>query len=473
MTWRRIEASLLAGPRVIPWMVVVAFGYLGLVIIGSTNPTGDTGALVAGAHQVHDCLTDTSQWGSCSGVPYSPVQFIPAIILINFVSQDWQIMSALAVLNGLAFAATLWMGWRMMASRGRDLAAFALLLILSGPLLAYAASTFGEMLAAFGFAAVVYSLARRAPVVAIAGAAWLATITKDTALPFVLIIAAVVIFNEARRPRWSEVRGRVLAIITGCAVGVITVIGLNLLRWGTPWNKVYSLEIYKTPTGRVPDTSAGLLFSPNGGLIIFWPVASALVIACIYFLIRAMRQERGDRLANAWAPAILLIGGIGLIVSLAAWWAPFGWSAWGPRLALPVMTGLAFASLYRFHAEIRAALQWSRRRIWPLALGGAIVLFSVLGNLGGLARPLIAVFQAPQSICPLVTFEAKTTGIYYDCLHYNMWYYGPVFTQAMGYLNDTPAVTALTVVMAAAIAVLCLLATNPGETYPVKADSES
>ena len=449
----RLERIVLAGPGGLPWTAVVAIVLLILTSLGGSNPNGDTGNLILGSHQVYDCLPNTSRWGACSGAPYAPLQFIPSIFLIAIGFSDGAITSGLAALNAVAFGLALWMGWRLMIRQGLDLAAAALLLLLSGPLLVYAAQTFSEMLAAGAFVAVVYSLARRAPVIAIGAAAWMAGISKDTAIPFVLLLAAVIIFRATGRPRWADVRGPVLAVITGSGLAAITLATFNAIRWGAITNTQYAWDGYRTPIGRVPDSAAGLLVSPNGGMFVFWPLAALLAVAPVVFLVQALRQPKGQRVANAWPAVAILAAGIGLLFSLALWWAPFGWSAWGPRLALPTMTAIALTTLWRYSTECRAAIGWARRRVWPLALVGAVTIFSALANLGGLVRPLIAVFQTPVDICPLIPFAENIPG-YYRCLHYAMWSYGPLIFQGWDQLDETPGITVLAVVVGLGLAVL-------------------
>ena len=459
----RIGRVLFAGPGGLPWIVVAALIGLGIAIIGTPNPTGDSGALIEGSIAIHGCLSDPSTWGHCNGIPYAPLQYIPGIIMVEFGSSSGQMMAALSTLSTLAFVGVLLMAWRLMRSRGLDMAASALLLVLSGPLIHYAASAFGEMLAAFAFVAVVYSVARRAPMPAVIGATWLAGISKDTAVPFVILIVAAVLLGGLSRPRWRDVKKPVIAAAIGTGLALGTVTGLNLIRWGTLSNEAYNWDPFQAPLGQVPKSAAGLIASPNGGLAIFWPAAAALVLACVPLIIWGLRRTKGSRLWATLPAALILAGAVAQVLVLGAWWAPFGWAAWGPRLALPVFAGLALAVLCCYWQQIHNVLVWCRRTIWPLLLAIGILVFTTLSNVGSLVRPLIANFQTPEEICPLVGFSAETAAGYYRCLNWTMWNYDPRILVGIEQLSLSTGILVLGIVSAAAVTTLALLASRTDE----------
>ena len=455
--------------------MVAALVGLGLAAVGFPNPTGDSGGLISSADAIRKCLSDPSQWGvfadtGCDGVPFAPLQYVPAIILLEWGALGGQVMAAFSALSTVAFFGVLLMVWRLLRGRGTGLAYAGLVLVLSGPLLYYAASSFGEMLAAAGMVAVIYSLARRAPLAAVIASVWLAGISKDTALPFVLLIAAVVIFSGEGKPRWLEVRGRVLAVAAGAVLAAATVGALNLLRWGTLTNEAYNWDPYTAPLSQVPKSAAGLLASPQGGLVIYWPLASLLILCTIPLVVRGLKRPRGERLSETW-PAVAILGmATAQLAVLAWWWAPFGWSAWGPRLALPTVTGLAVLTLWRYGGPITEWLHAARVRIWPFAAMFAVACFSTLASLGALVRPLAVASPAPAppGICPDIPFSADTIDVYYRCLNYAMWEYEPVILLGIRELPSSLALLAFAVVFTMAVGLLAWMATDsqPREERP-------
>ena len=460
----RLGRLALAGPGGLPWLIIVALIGVGIAVVGLPNPTGDSGALITGAQAIRGCLSDPSRWGACDGIPFAPLQYIPAIVLLEFGASTGQVMAALSVISAAAFALTLWMVWRLLGTSRVATGAAGMLLVLTGPLIHYAASAFGEMLAAAAFVAVIYSLAQRAPLPAIIGATWLAGISKDTALPFVLAIAIVVIFRAPGRPSWAAVRAPVLAVVAGSILAAGTVAALNLLRWGVPTNAAYNWDPYTTPLSQVPRSAAGLLASPQGGMIVFWPAAALVLAANVMLAIRAARRPKGERLHDLWPALLILATGVMQLVVLAFWWAPFGWSAWGPRLALPVVTGLAVLTIWRYQDEFHRALTWVGRRAWALVPLAAVLLFSALTNLGALLRPLIGVFSnpAPDGICPDIPFSESTVDGYYRCLNHVMWHYDPpVILLGARQLTASTGILLFSVVFGAAVALLTWMSTRP------------
>lgn len=110
------------------------------------------------------------------------------------------------------------------------------------------------------------------------------------------------------------------------------------LKYGRPLPVAYMAEAEATQPSLT--TSAeflfGSLFSPNGGLLIFWSVPVFIAVAGWRWVGLVPRREA------------LLLAGIVLLVSCLAfanWWAPFGWDAWGNRLLLPAMLAAVVAAL--------------------------------------------------------------------------------------------------------------------------------
>ena len=86
----------------------------------------------------------------------------------------------------------------------------------------------------------------------------------------------------------------------------------------------------------------GLFLSPNGGFVAFWGASFAVLL-----LLSLARR----RWIPAWPdfferlPLLLLLLGVS---SMAFWWAPFGWVAWGARLSVPFALAALIAAIGQF-----------------------------------------------------------------------------------------------------------------------------
>ena len=197
-------------------------------------------------------------------------------------------------------------------------------------------------------------------------AAFGASLTKETGYPFVVALALLVLIL-ARAHRTADPPPRALGA-TGVALGLALASGLNLLRFGRRGTRIHRIPrgadvdrrvvlrarrwTLRLAERRHPDLLAARV-TPGGAAPGHPPPA---------------RVARCDVVARG-LPALALVAVIGgLVAGLAAWWAPFGWWAWGPRLSLPWVLPILLVSLTGFgstHAPARRrrhpALVSSRR----------------------------------------------------------------------------------------------------------------
>lgn len=153
------------------------------------------------------------------------------------------------------------------------------------------------------------------------GLALLAKPTAGLVLPALLL--AVV---------WPSPRRRValdLAAFCGGAMpGIAAFLGLNAVRFGSPWELGYATQT-SHPLARTVNplwTSARLLVLPNRGLLFFAPV-----------VLLAFRRRH-------WKGGIVLpaLGcAAAVFATNVAWWAWEGGFGWGPRLLAPAVPLLA------------------------------------------------------------------------------------------------------------------------------------
>lgn len=301
---------------------------------------GDTRSVVAGLPAISRCL-GAGRLVDCNrlaGLPgggvskYPLIQTVPGYLLHEAGLSPASVVGGLITINSIAvvgFAVAL-ARWAHRRS-GTPLAVIATLLLLAGMLVAYAAQSFGEGLAAVAFGAVALAGMRTDRVSPyLLPAAATATITKEVAAPLVACFAAAAILIGAAR--LEVARPAFVRAAMGIGIGLLANATFNEFRYGSLINRPYLDEGY-APRHAVPVNAAGLLVAPNGGIIWFWPgaVAAALVLA-----VAAVR--RSESTSSRIGALVGLIGAGGAVVSGAAWWDPFGWYSWGPRLLVPAAT---------------------------------------------------------------------------------------------------------------------------------------
>jgi hypothetical protein len=290
--------------------------------------------------------------------------------------------------------------WRM---GYRPLAPLLVLVLLTSPFLYYGSSTLGEGLAAFLVLLSAATALRRAPWLVLAGAAWLAGLTKETAPPFVVALGAIALLATDRGLREST--GRLLGLAGGAFAAILTSAAFNLFRYGQASNVVYLRAAHgqgNVPAVPLPQRAlnlAGLLVSPNGGIALFWPTACVLLVLAVALGLRGGIRPRPTRTAALTAATLATFAG--LLVGLANWYQPFGWYAWGPRLLLPWIPAFVLVLAMLQRARLVALLRWlgeRPRRIWVAGLLAALPALPHVGVLQ--ARHVVAALFDSDAACP-------------------------------------------------------------------------
>jgi len=158
---------------------------------------------------------------------------------------------------------------------------------------------------------------------------------KDT-YPLLLIFAAIstsIVFNKCDN-RSSQARllapnqqSFLIATIIPCLLSLILSMLYNLIRYGSLVNLAYFKESIAVSTSIYfkVESLVAILFSPQGGLLVFWGLAT---IFCL-----KINPKRRLSFSVCFALFFLILC---CIVS-AMWWVPFGWDSWGNRLIIPSM----------------------------------------------------------------------------------------------------------------------------------------
>jgi hypothetical protein len=445
---------VLGRPRVVWFQVAVAVGLAGIVVAWLAQPVigGDTAPLMAGTEALGRCLADLDLV-SCNQTtpigPYPLVQYVPDLLADAGaeLSADSRVR-VLAILSGLGVAAAIAAAWIVLRRVGCPEWRWGFLLVaVSGPALAYGNTTWGEMLA-MGLLTIFVAAALVPTRPAVLGlAAFGAGLTKETGYPFVLALGIISLLL-ARKRTGGSIRLHVLLGATGVALAFAVSSAFNLIRFGTPRNAYYLDPALRTSTvDWFAELAAGLFVAPNGGIVFFWPLAFVLVALLVSIpAVQALRGTTSWR--EAWV-SLALIGVVtGLVVGLAAWWAPFGWWAWGPRLSLPWVLPILLLALAAFGSMLTPFVARALTSLAGLGVA-ALVVVVALPHVGLLGRPQTVgefFFFHKTSVCP--GGGPPPTPAYYDCLREEMWSRHPIWLDSLSSLA-TPkgASTALAVVI--------------------------
>jgi hypothetical protein len=392
---------------------------------------GDTPPLAESSRALVGCVK-AGVWSNCRGVDrFGLQQHLVGMLFAWKGFDDKGIVTSLALVNLVVSVVlvVLLMNSTTVTRSGRRLALLALLL---GPSLAYSISSFGEALSVAVDCALVLALARRSRPWLVAVLAAYACTSRETAVFSVLLIgAAVLVARETRnsdgfergaevdalhrRPWWTVDRPAALGLLLGCISGVGLNVLFNLWRYGEIGNRVYDNPIFRTPGwGLKFKAAAAVWVSPGGGAFTYWFLGALLAVGVP--LVALLSRDR-----RRIAAGILILLGLAIQTAvLSAWWAPFGWYAWGPRLLLPTLAMTLVAVAAVFHRELLAASGWLRQHPWSIVVLVGLSLVSAAANLGFLIDPAGTMqwFYMPHTAaCPRFPDFLAARSHYYDCAH--------------------------------------------------------
>lgn len=411
---------------------------------------GDTGNLVAGTRVALDCL-NLSQWSDCGHLdgsiqtdvfPYPLLQYLPAAAFIKAGASDTYASELLARLNIVAFAASFGLAYVVLRRRA-GMWSIACAALLGSALTYQATAGFGEMLsAATILGAVASAQSRRWWLITAAFA--LACISKETLPPFVLALGLVA--GRDDEDGLLPCRSRLIPMVMGTVAGVGASLLFNVFRFGTPRNLLYLDPALQTPgLARKVEFMAAQWFAPSSGVVWYWPIAALVLSLCAVTALWRMWQRRPPR---EWLPMLALSGvTLAFTAGLSFWNTPFGWTAYGPRLAaplLPAVTVLALASVRPPH--------WAPvMRRWlghPAALIAAIavVAFVTWPQLGApwTYERSVRALIAEDGTCPSLTQFTiqEDQDRYFRCSSHIMWRIRPSTLAEAASLHEAPSTLA-------------------------------
>lgn len=149
--------------------------------------------------------------------------------------------------------------------------------------------------------------------------------------------------------------------------GLVLNIAYNLLRYGSLFPEAYIHEAKLTSPDLIKSAEFffGIIFSPNGGFLVFWGCAlvSLYLLATIGIIIPNKRTIFSGAM-------FVLLSAIGY----ANWWAPFGWDAWGNRLMVAPVLAVIVAVVINSDYETPATQKFTR---WKWIVGLVLIIPSI------------------------------------------------------------------------------------------------
>ena len=433
-----IETATWWSDRRVRWAVaitaVLVLAYIELLWINAFPwghlHTGDTNHLVKGARTALDCIGD-GVWIGCGNVDgnpnsgvfhYSMLQYIPAALFLALGASEAATLELLARMSVVAFAGCFLLMWYALRQQPR-LAALGCLALLGSAATYHATSSFSEMLAGALFLAAIVAAGTRRPILILL-VFWAATLGKETFPPF-LIMFGVLAGRDDEDGLLPPFR-ILLPIIGGVGLGVASFTAFNYFRFTSPWNLTSIQPEFRTPTwGLRFEFLAGQWFSPAAGIVWFWPIAAVLLFATL--VITCRRLASGHRLPLTWLPlTALVVGLVGFTAGLSMWFAPFGWIAYGPRLAAPVLPAALLLAIKLAGPEFsRLVTAAGRNLVVVLAiwLATTVAIWPQLGN-PWVWRTGVGSLMTPFADCDdsVSIYEGDR---YYNCVTTTMWRTSP------------------------------------------------
>ena len=369
---------------------------------------------------------------------------------------DADILRVLAAISTISFAAILLLAWRILSRRaGQGAATVVVVVLAAGPLLWYARSSFGEMLAALLILVFVEAVLSRRGAVAVAGTLWLAGITKETALPFLLVLGAVALFGAERRVRLGPARAQLVGLAVGAVSVLVTTAAFNLFRFESIKNTTNLQPLFRVPgLDRRAELAVAIWGAPNGGVLLFWPLAVLLGGAALVCGLVRCGQARSPR----WPAGVLVVVAALLTAGFASWYSPFGWNAWGPRLMLPWLPAVLVLATVFYPKPARTAADWIGMTTARRIAAGLVVALAALPHLAALRPPdpLVRLFAA-DSACPVpLVIQQVPRGYFYRCINHLAWAKTPVWLDSLRAVGSVSGVAFSVLLILACVAALLL-----------------
>ena len=384
------------------------------------------------------------------------LQHVPDLIAIGLGATSHPArVDVLVSLNIAAVVVSVVLGWVVLSRTGQTGWFWGfLLVVLSGPILAYANQSVGEAFASGVLVCFVGAVLLQAPPPVVAVAALAACLTKETSYLFVVTLGLLGLVL-ARRRTGMAIRGHVLWGAGGVAFAFVLASLFNVVRFGSILNTNYLQSELHTPgVARKLEYAAALLVSPSGGIFVFWPTAAVLLTAACLLPLALRGRTHVDPRPALVLVAVLVI----LIAGLAAWYTPFGWTEFGPRLTFPWIPALVLMALVAYGGVLAEPTRRLLAAPWRLLLVAIVVVALALPEIGYMWRPdptAIGFFTVKTGPC--AGPHSMGTSALHECQHELMWFRRPYGLYALPGVKTTGGVITSVAVAIALLGCLVLL----------------
>lgn len=395
------------------WSAILAASLMALD--RATIRSGDTEIMANASVELVKCAQNQI-WSNCvgaAGAPFGLLQFIPAMFLAWKGFSPTDIVSSLGLLSVVSFFLTFVVIMRI-DSRPIAHKTFLCLILISGPLIGYAPSSFGECVAVLILICLVICLVNghwsTILVFSIIAVTW-----RESAIFYIAPVGFSILFRRYDFTRIYRQK-EFYALISGLVIGFSCTCLFNLWRFGTWKNTNYLNPDFRTPGFALPARVFGSLYlSPSGGVLVIWFFATLVAIVVPVLVIS--QSDKFLVLKNI-SPILLICAPLGQAFLLSKWYSPFGWISWGPRTMIPVVAMTSAACCLAFPEALGKIL--GSRIIIPLS----ILSFVSLGpSVGYLNKPseVMADFLTADKSCPTMPVLQIDPEYYFHCLEAGIW----------------------------------------------------
>jgi hypothetical protein len=288
-----------------------------------------------------------------------------------------------------------------------------------------AASAFGEALAACLVGLAVLAAVCKRPVLLFLLVV-AASLGKETLAPFVVVLTLVCARSESDGVFPS--RKLSLASFGGGSVGLAICLLFNVFRFGTIRNVSYLDPILQTPgVGRKVEFFAAIIASPAAGVAWFWPVFAIIAMFAAGIGVRRLMRRPAD-LRNALPVLAVIAVMLAWFAILSFWFAPFGWEAYGPRLQVPILIGVAIAIVHLAGDSLINFIQRQRIALAAVAISLAFGCIQ-FGAPWRWSQSMAQLFGTPTGPCresSVPVHPRVDPDLYYRCVSEMMWRRSPI-----------------------------------------------
>lgn len=381
--------------------------------------SGDSIALIDGAHTLIKCVNE-NVWRECANlgpVPqFAAGSYLTVIPLLIGNLPDDQILKLLAIESLLAFVVIL-ICVKVLVTNQKLCVICIVGLGLGAPLV-YSSWTFSESVSASLLSlAIVIAICMPNRVSLLIMATASAASMKNQAFSYVVpFVTAAYVIGTAKahqRINWQKI----FLIITSGMLGAFATMGLNFWRYGTFVNVVHANPLLRvTEPEYVAKYFLASFISPNGGVLITTPVLLFLLFILAHSAF-GLRKDYRTLVATLIASLGLMIQAI----TLALWYSPFGWVAWGDRLILPAVVGFVLITTVIVQQTLSDSCV--SRRFLNVSAALVAISISVAGasNIGFLLNPQQNLgkffIDGPCNIA----ISDTNKEMYMDCMNQGLW----------------------------------------------------